>query len=165
MRTMQANTQKNRELKLLSMKHLIAAFSNDPDIVNVAAATHTQVMQTLFVVTGCDYISFFNGIGKATFLKYFFQHSDFISGDLQYTCGSLSDTVMDSGSYKQVFFAFIRLIGTVYFKKHANAFDSNSPVAHYKKFMNPETDIETQHRKWLEDIRQNIWIESCLRQK
>ena len=23
--------------------------------------------------------------------------------------------------------------------------------------MNPETDIETQHRKWLEDIRQNIW--------
>ena len=126
-------------------------------MVNVSAATHTRVMQTLFVASGCDYISFFNGIGKATFLKYFFQYSDFITGYSQYTSGSLSDTVMDNGIYKQGFLAFIRLIGTVYFKKHANAFESLSPVAHYKKFVNPETDVEIQHKNWLDDIRQNIW--------
>ena len=52
------------------MKQLIAALSNDPDLANVPAATHSKVLQTLFVVTntGCDYISFFSGIGKATFL-------------------------------------------------------------------------------------------------
>ena len=32
-----------------------------------------QIMQTLFVCTGCDYVSFFSGFGKVSFLRYFFQ--------------------------------------------------------------------------------------------
>ena len=78
------------------MKRLTAALSNDPDLASIAAATHTKVVQTLFVVTGCDYISFFSGMGKATFLRYFFQHAEFITGESQYTQGSLSDTLLDN---------------------------------------------------------------------
>ena len=147
----------SRELKLLYLKKLIAALSSDPDLANVASATHSTVLQTLFVVTGCDYISFFNGVGKARFLQYFFQHAEFITGEVQYTNGSLSDTLLDNDLHKQGFLAFLRLIGTVYFKKHAPAFESNSPESHFKSFISSSTDVEEQHKNWLEDIRQRSW--------
>ena len=54
----QVSDMNPREVKLIYMKRLIAALSNDPDLANVAAATHSTVLQTLFVVTGCDYIFF-----------------------------------------------------------------------------------------------------------
>ena len=92
-------------------------------------------MQTLFVCTGCDYISFFSGLGKATFLRYFFQCASFISG--ANANGSLSD-IRD---YRKRFLAFVRLVGTVYSKKHASGFDTPSPSSHFLKFA---------------DIRQNI---------
>ena len=153
----QISDMNSRELKLLYMKRLTAALSNDPDLASVAAATHTKVVQTLFVVTGCDYISFFSGMGKATFLRYFFQHAEFITGESQYTQGSLSDTLLDNDAHKQGFLAFLCLIGTVYFKKHATAFESSSPESHFKSFLSSSTDVEEQHRNWLEDIRQNSW--------
>ena len=62
----------SRQLKFLDMTALKAAFQNDPDLVNIDAGILPQVFQTLFVCTGCDYISFFSQIGKATFLHYFF---------------------------------------------------------------------------------------------
>ena len=147
----------SRELKLLHMKRLITALSDDPDLANVDTTLLSKVLQTLFVVTGCDYVSFFSGIGKATFLWYFFQHAEFITGESQYTQGSLSDTLLDDDTYKQGFLAFLRLIGTVYFKKHATAFESNSPESHFKNFITSSTDVEQQHKNWLEDIHQNIW--------
>ena len=64
----QISDMNSRELKLLYMKRLTAALSNDPDLASVAAATHTKVVQTLFVVTGCDYISFFQWNGESNFL-------------------------------------------------------------------------------------------------
>ena len=110
------------------------------------------------MVTGCDYVSFFSGTGKATFLRNFFQHSQFITGVSPNTKGSLSDTLMDGDIYEKGFLAFLQLIGTVYFKKHATAFHSNSPESHFKSFLTPSTsDIQQQHRDWLEDIRQIIW--------
>ena len=96
-------------------------------------------------------------MGKATFLQYFFQHAEFITGESQYTQGSLSDTLLDNDVHKQGFWAFLRLIGTVYFKKHATAFESNSPESHFKNFISSSTDVEEQHRNWLEDIHQNSW--------
>ena len=38
-----------------------------------------QILQTLFVCTGCDYVSFFSGFGKVSFLHYF-SVAPFISG-------------------------------------------------------------------------------------
>ena len=96
---------------------------------------------------------FFSGMGKATFLWYLFQHAEFITGETQYTQDSLSDTLLNV--HKQGFLAFLRLIGTVYFKKHATAFESSSSESHFKSFISSSTDIEEQHRNWLEDIRQN----------
>ena len=49
-----------------------------------------------------------------------------------------------------------RLIGTVYFKKHASGFGTYSPAAHFQKFTDPTLTVREQHSAWLEDIRQNI---------
>jgi len=59
----------SRQLKFLDITTLNAAFQNDPDLANIDAIILPQI---LFVCTGCDYISFFSRIGKATLLRYFF---------------------------------------------------------------------------------------------
>ena len=53
-----------------------------------------QIFQTIFVATGCDYISFFSGIGKATFLRY--QHAEFISSGKYNLPGTLADVEIKS---------------------------------------------------------------------
>ena len=114
----------SHELKLLCTKTLIQALANDPDLANIPTNTQATVLQALFVITGCDYISFFSGIGKGTFARYFFQHAHFITGESHYTTGTLAQTHI-VGDYSNGFLAFLRLIGTVYFKKHASADSDN----------------------------------------
>ena len=135
----------SRQLKFLDITALKAAFQNDPDLVNIDAGILPQVFRTLFVCTGCDYISFFSQIGKATFLRYYFQYATFISG--RECKGTLADT--EEESCNRGFLAFLRLIGTVYFKKHATCFETQSPVRHFQNFASETT--------WLEEIRQSIW--------
>ncbi len=144
----------SREIRLLHLNHLVLALQNDPDLATINPRVLPQVLQTLYVTSGCDYISFFSGIGKATFLQYFFQHAAFISGDQQPE-GTLENVSLDDDLFKQGFLAFVRLIGTIYFKKHATGFDTPSSVTHFRKFS--DQNSLQQHTAWLEDIRQNIW--------
>jgi hypothetical protein len=67
------------------MKRLIAGLPNDPDLANIAAATHLKVLQTRIVVTGCDYVSFSVDSGK--------QHSCDTFSNMQ---SSKSDTLLDN---------------------------------------------------------------------
>ena len=152
----QISKMNSMELKLLCLNQLVQALQNDPDLSSIPDSQLNHLIQTLYVVTGCDYISFFSGLGKATFLRYFFQHAKFITGVSPITQGSLSDTKLSDNIYKAGFLAFIRLIGVVYFKKNATAFDLDSPESHFKKFLT-FADVHQQHTAWLEDIRQNIW--------
>ena len=99
---------KSNKLKYVSLSALEAA---DPDLSGLESSKVGQILQTLFVSTGCDYISFFSGIGKATFLRYSFQHAAFITG--ANAEGSLADTHLDTNNFQKGFLAFLRLVGTV----------------------------------------------------
>ncbi len=57
----------------------------------------------------------------------------------------------------KVFLAFLRLIGTVYFKKNGTGFDTNSPENHFKSFITPSGTAHDTHIQWLEDIRETAW--------
>ena len=50
----------------------------------------------------------------------------------------------------------MRLVGTVYFKKHASEFDTPSPSSHFLQFADADPTI--QHIHWIDDtcIHQNI---------
>ena len=84
------NTYNSKNLCFLHLSSLINALKRDPDLSSVESCNLPQILQTLFVVTRCDYISFFSGIGKATFMRYFFQHSEFITSGKETTMGTLA---------------------------------------------------------------------------
>ena len=153
---MQISALSSRELQLLNVTHLIWAIQTDPDLALIDQNKLPAIMQTVYAVSGCDYVSFFSGLGKATFLRYFFQYATFItagSSHNQSTAGTLADTDLD-GNYELGYLAFLRLIGTVYFKKYSTGFDTKSPVTHFMSFASQPK----QHSKWIESIRETIWV-------
>ena len=74
---MKINPYNSKELRYLHLPSVVTVLKNDPDLATVP---EDVIPQTLYVVTGCDYTSFFSGIGKVTFTKYFYQYSGFITG-------------------------------------------------------------------------------------
>lgn len=59
-----------RELNL-HLHRLIDAMTCDPDMTHIPRTQVTAVIQAIFVSTGCEYVSFFSGIGKANFFQGF----------------------------------------------------------------------------------------------
>ena len=105
------NSDQNRYLYLNMLK---LAFENDPDLASLPRGNLGTIMQSLSICTGCDFVSYIKMIGKATILKVFFQHAEYICGGnkpgfLNYT--SSKDRTVG-------FLSFVHLIGTCYFKKH-----------------------------------------------
>ena len=90
----QVNKMDARELRFLNLAGLKMALKNDPDLGLLCSEQLPEILQTIYVSTGCDYISFFSGIGKATFFKYFLQHAAFITGSKH--PGSLANTCLDN---------------------------------------------------------------------
>ena len=111
-------------------------------------------MLQLYIVTGCDYISYVSGIGKATFLNCFFQHAEFITG--VQSSGCLSQT--EATNMKAGFLSFVRLIGTVYFKKNLATVVSKlgfeTPNQLYNS-MNKSLNDERKHREWYLSIKES----------
>ena len=112
-------------------------------------------MQTLFISTGCDFVSYFKSLGKATILNIFFQHAEFICG--ANTPGCLHHTLphnRESG-----FLSFIRFIGTCYFKKHLPAFITlyglETPK-HLYNSIDPSLPPNKKHELWLKKIRNAV---------
>ena len=134
--------------RILSLSNLTHNLSHDPDLSSIPSHPLSQIIQTLYIVTGCDYISFFSGTGKKTFMKHFFQHAEFITSGIAYP-GSLSDCNLETNTFELGFLAFMRLIGTGYFKKYASAFTEPTPQSHYNAFSLPESEghisVKAQH--------------------
>ena len=114
---MQLSPFSSVELRLLDIQALNSAFKNDPDLAVIPRLSVAPVMQVLFVCTGCDFVSFFNGLGKASFL---YDYCSFICSDSDQVPEILSN--IDQG-----FLSFIRLVGCTYFKNHKSAFFSHLP--------------------------------------
>ena len=144
----------HKEKRYLNLTSLITALASDPDLAALPNEKLGNTMQALYICSGCDYISYFSGIGKVTFLKQFFQHADLISGSSM--PGNLCETRKDEQA--SGFLAFIRLIGTLYFKKHLSAFVSElgfqTPNQLYNSITTPA--IDGRHEEWLKHIRDII---------
>ena len=116
---MQISALNSRELQLVNITNLVQAFKADPDLALLEQDKIPEIMQTVYAVSGCDYISVFSGLGKATFLRYFFQYASFITAGSSHhssTAGTLADIHLDS-NYESGYLAFLRLVGTIYLKK------------------------------------------------
>ena len=58
--------------RYLHLNKLIHALRSDPDLAQVPLEQRPSVVQAVYIVTGCDYISYFKGIGKEFFLNVLF---------------------------------------------------------------------------------------------
>ena len=87
-----------------------------------------KVFQHIFIISSCDYISFFAGYGKTRVMDSFYQYSDFITGGVK-APGILTDISANG----EGFLSFLRLVGCFYFKKHKEAFPNPSPYNLYRE--------------------------------
>ena len=108
----------SKDRKLLFMRNLTDSLERDPDISLVPTQDLPGIIQALCACTGCNYTSFFSGVGKCSFFKAFCRYSDFICGPR--AKGSLSH-------WKSKF--LFRLVGTTYFIKYRSTYrGTKSPV-------------------------------------
>ena len=69
-----------KPLKYMSMYTLQEALLSDPDLETIPEEERAKTIQALFALTGCDFTSFFSGIGKASFFNTFIKNAQFIAG-------------------------------------------------------------------------------------
>ncbi len=153
----QLNPYSSKDLSYLHMTAFVTALSNDPDLSSVPSHTLPQVFQTIFTATGCDYTSFFSGIGKATFLRYFYENAEFITSGKGNAPGTLADIGLQHNTFDKGVLVFLCFVGVVYFKKHASEFSTSTPTSHFNKLDTQGLSPTQKHQQWLDDIRQHIW--------
>ncbi len=142
---------------------LLNAFSNDTDLSHLVEHNIGAQMQTLFISSGCDYVSHFKHKTKNNFYSAFLDNCSFVSCNPQID-GNLSQTFVSD--WESGFLSFCRLIGCVFLQKCAKSFVRC--VANMSKTRNPTADeifryfvvnnsdktpIEI-HRIWLDEIRE-----------
>ena len=133
--------------RYLVLHKLVECFMKDPDLGKVTPAKRCSILQPLFVATGCDYLSFFSGIGKTNFYKVF--------SNMQHSYQVASKNKVNWTAHHSAFLSFLRLVGSAYYKKHVAAFDANSPHALFKQ--QRATSPEDHHQQWLYTIRDGVW--------
>ena len=142
-----------KPLKYRSMYTLQEALLSDPDLETVPEEERAKTIQTLFALTGCDFTSFFSGIGKASFFNTFIKNARFIAGT-----DSLSGNLTENISTTEGFMAFMRLIGCAYFSKHHSTFGGiQTPSSLYYSLQQSDTTEYDTHCKWLSTIRDAVW--------
>ena len=149
----QLSKPSEKGLKLLDLCLLADILKRDPNLSHIADGDVAQIIQTLFVATGCDYVSFFSGIGKNFF---FFSNAMFIMADHP---RALCTAFESKNLYEQAqssLLPFIRLVGCAYMKKHANAFYGQTPESLFNSFSGASSPTE-QHTnlKWLDHLRRH----------
>ena len=53
------------------MGAFLDALGADPELASISNDQLVSTMQMLYISTGCDYVSFFHGFGKASFIQTF----------------------------------------------------------------------------------------------
>ena len=124
-------------------------FSLKTDICFQGIQNIEECIQLVYILSGCDYVSYFKGFGKRTFFDVFRKHAAFITGSSDIGC--LFDINTERGLY-----SFYRLIAAVYFSKHCSAFQ---PIASPKALLDSLhfEDNHIKHTALISEIREKLW--------
>ena len=63
----QLNGPHSQVLKYLHINNLTQALEDDPDLATLPRDSLPSIIQILFICSGCDYVSYFSGLGKVLF--------------------------------------------------------------------------------------------------
>lgn len=147
----QVNVLHSTTKKFLHLNNLKDALMKDPDTACLAKDKITYILQALFACSGCDYVSYFKNMGKATFFNHFFKHTSFICGrDMPGSLHQVGPNENTTG-----FLSFIRLIGSMYFNKHISSFATlyNHTNPHHSfNAIDPSLRLEERHKQWIQHV-------------
>jgi hypothetical protein len=152
----------------LNVNKLIDLMNKNTDLKSIDSKNIPLNIQTLFICSGCDFVSFFRHYTKNRFYDAFFDNCDFITASDEFT-GSLDQTDIDN--WTQGLLAFYRLVGSVFLKKCAFMFVPTlkskinpTPIELYKHFckQNPNKSEKEIVSIWLDAIRRSVMkVKGC----
>ena len=117
-----------------------------------------NLLQTFFIVTGCDYVSYLKNHPKIPMHNCFFDNINFICKSTGQQCNITLDET-SSDTYENGFISFGYLIGCVYFKGCANSYFKEIPdISAHSLFKHLNNDVieinnESAFISWLDEIR------------
>ena len=143
------------QLRILDMQTLIAALNNDPELAVIPETLRPLLLQKVYIATGCDFISFFKGFGKSTFLATLYEFCQFICSNSGQTPGILTDCDM----HNHGFLSFVHLVGCAYYRKHKSAFlpSYSTPMMLFRALYQDNILCSDHHARWLDFVRDRIW--------
>ena len=139
------------DLKLVALNVLSECFHNDHELSQIDRPLINKIFVTLYVLTGCDFTSFFVGITKTAFAKTLFHYAEFITGDTKVAPGTLACHTPDGNG----FLACIRLVASAYIVKHKQAFAGTTPTGLYLSF--ESESIMERHRSFYNHVKEQVW--------
>ena len=111
-------------------------------------------MQALYVRSGCDFVLFFHGLGKAYSLNTPFECGDFICSDGEEIPGTLAQPESECS-----LLSFICLVGCTYFRKHKAGFLPMypTPMSVFHSLLKDNQTPLAHHSVWLQFLRERVW--------
>ena len=144
----------NKTQRFIDVNVLVRHLTQDPNLATLPPGRKGLILQTLYITSGCDYVSYFSGFGKAKFFQTFYEHANFICGTVMEGC--LSQT--QESNREKGFLAFLRLIGTLYFKKYLPAFVTQFGCETPQHLLESvaESGTRRKHETWISEIREVV---------
>lgn len=136
----------------VSMSDLCSLLQADLSFQSLGSTLIAQLplfLQMVYIVSGCDFTSFFHGHSKKQFLDVFQRDCFFITGEdskglLSHFCNS---------TFEKGLLAFYRLIGSVYFRSYSSAFEEGDPQTLFHTKADPLKSLLDNHLTFLNVIR------------
>ena len=152
----------NYDKQYLLLNKLTSILQHHSSFHTISPLELFNTLQSLFICTGCDYISYFKNHGKKMFYKTFIDNTEFIQGRLDGTGGKLCDT--SESNRNKGFLAFIRLVGCEYFSKYSTSFLQQAPDGRpqslFIHLFNSQRSMLENHSIWLSEIRNSVMFRS-----
>ena len=85
----QLNVHHSPDKKYLMLRHLNLAFQGDPDLQALPRDHLGSIVQSQYISTGCDYISYLKTFGKAKIINIFTQYASLFLEQMSEACTKL----------------------------------------------------------------------------
>lgn len=168
---------------IVNVNQLVDAIRLHPDLESIEESRRVECLVSLFVFTGCDFVSFFNGISKTTFLKNLHQEAHFICGTTGHTLADWDVPIRSSSAemlkavtkaetskgalaappeLQPVWGAFLRNIGVGYYLRYKARLDeATAPRSFTKTTGGGDLLSSTALEAWLDGLRDATWTASA----